>query len=207
MTSFCTFISFLDCHFGTKAQTNTLIVSCSLHHKGFLSQAIYSDSPWIPIFSFTAYGALKLLHRCEGNVCFPSQEASASGLKVNHGGLGQIFSSLENSLHMTHFRYPQILTEGSSSWRPSPSWTWALCETCRCDCSSCRNPESGPLHRWVAVYGRARGSLPVCPVPSQHSAERWTAAPPLVGPVAERLGPPEETQSHSTEPWQCWPPL
>lgn len=32
-----------------------------------------------------------------------------SGLEVNHWGLGQVLSSLENSLHMTHFRYPQIL--------------------------------------------------------------------------------------------------
>lgn len=84
-------------------------VCCSQHHKGFLSRGIHSNYPWIPIFSFTANGAFKLLHRREENVYFPSQEASASGLKVNHGGLGQILSSLENSLHMTHFRYPQIL--------------------------------------------------------------------------------------------------
>lgn len=36
------------------------------------------------------------------------------------------------------------LTEDSSSWPPSPSWTWELCGTYRCDCSSCHNPESGP---------------------------------------------------------------
>lgn len=42
-------------------------------------------------------------------VASPSLAIIASRLKVDHGDLGQLLSSLEDSLHMTHFRYPQIL--------------------------------------------------------------------------------------------------
>ncbi len=57
-----------------------------------------------------------------------------------------------------------------------------LCvHVCVCVCWGCLPP-----HHWAAVCGTARGSLPVCPVPTPHSAEPRTAAPPLVGPVAAR---------------------
>lgn len=44
-----------------------------------------------------------------GSVCYPFWVVLTSWLEVNHGGLCQVLGSLENSLHMTHFRYPQIL--------------------------------------------------------------------------------------------------
>lgn len=44
-----------------------------------------------------------------------------------------------------------------------------------------------PPHHWAAGCGKARGFLPVSQVPAPRSAERWTAAPPLVGPVAVRM--------------------
>lgn len=82
--------------FGTEAQTHTNITEGS--DPALLR---YLSCPSLP-------GADKL-PLVRGDVCSPSPVASAAGLEVNHGGLGQVLSSLENSLHMTHFRYPQIL--------------------------------------------------------------------------------------------------
>lgn len=41
-----------------------------------------------------------------------------------------------------------------------------------------------PPRRWAAGCGRARRSLPLCPVRLPRSAGLWKAPPPLVGPVA-----------------------
>lgn len=41
-----------------------------------------------------------------------------------------------------------------------------------------------PPRRSAAGCGKATGSLPVFPVPSPHSAGRWTAAPPPAAPAA-----------------------
>jgi len=102
MKSFCISIRFLDGHFGTEAQTNTPTSSRQQHHDCFLSRGIQKQNKkesGSPLVTFAA------AHSSTDGGGLP-------GLEVNHRGLGQVFSSLENSLHMTHFRYPQILSGG-----------------------------------------------------------------------------------------------
>lgn len=115
--TFCTSISVPYCRFGTKARTHTHshTLSCSQHHKGFVCRGM--KHPALLVFSLTAHGAPKRFHWCQGECSRPPFQpvASATQLKVNHRGLGQILSSLENSLHMTHFRYPQILRTGRNT--------------------------------------------------------------------------------------------
>lgn len=74
--------------------------------KAFLKIRLSTDA----VLLFTTHSAPKPLRQWKEEPSVPlSQETSASWLKVNHRDFGQILSSLENSLHMTHFRYPQIL--------------------------------------------------------------------------------------------------
>lgn len=91
-------------------------VSWSRHHTDFLSRGIKYPS----LFQYISLPSLPMVlpntsTNVRRNACFPFLVAFAPGLEVNHGGLGQVFSSLENSLHMTHFRYPQILRANKDS--------------------------------------------------------------------------------------------
>ena len=82
-----------------------------------LSKAFSTDgsSPSIVaylILTSTVSGVPKLIF-CGGWRAFsPAPDSSVPALEVSKGGLGKVLSSLENSLHMTHFRYPQILRRG-----------------------------------------------------------------------------------------------
>lgn len=77
--------------------------------KSFWAEENKSRSPWTPVYPLTACSALKCVCSHYGIVCSLSPAGFAPRSEVNHRGLGQFLSSLENSLHMTHFRYPQIL--------------------------------------------------------------------------------------------------
>lgn len=122
LNSFCVSIRFLKLSFWHQsADENTIVLLSTTNHREALC------SPPTGVFSFAADGEAKTLPLMWGESVFPlSGVASAPGLKVNHRGLGQVFSSLENSLHMTHFRYPQILRGGREKKSPAHKKTHAF---------------------------------------------------------------------------------